>query len=309
MCVFVLIGLIFAKTKFFSKETFAQLDRFVFKIALPSMVFLDVLECDVSDLTDLGLIGFTVVGITLSVIVLMITVPIFEKSPERRGAVVQGIYRSNFAVLGSSLASEISGDAGTRAMAVVMPFTIVLFNAYAVVVLSVFNREEHKSPLEIIKTVTKNIVTNPLIIGTVSALVLVLLRELLKVDIPILITSVAGKLSDTVYALALMGLGASLTVESFGNGRLKTAVTASVFKTVILPLIMVTIAVLMGFRGARLCVLFVLFGAPTALSSYIMAKNMKSDAELAGQILLVSTVMSVFTIFAGVFIMKNFGFV
>lgn len=310
MCVFVLLGLILKKKKFFSDEAFAQIDRFVFKIALPAMVFLDVLECDVSQLTDFGLIGFSVVGITLSVVVLMIFVPIFEKKQERRGAIIQGIYRANFAVLGVSVASGIYGDEGVRTMAVVMPFAIVLFNAYAVIVLSLYvEKENKKSPIEIAKTVGKNIITNPLIIATVLALVLIFFREILHIKTPSLVTSVAGRLSDTVYALSLLGLGASLTKESFGSGRLKTAVISSVMKTVVLPLIMVTIAALMGFRDARLCVLFMLFGAPTALSSYIMAKNMKSDAELAGQILLVSTVMSMGTIFVGVFVMKTLGLI
>ena len=306
LCFFVFLGAFLRHKKMFSPEFFSEVDRFVFKIALPCMVFLDVLECDVSQLTDFSLIGFSVIGVTLSVLVLFLTVPLFIKDKARQGAFIQGVYRSNFAVLGVSLAGGLTGDAGLAAMAVVMPFAIVLFNGYAVITLSVFTeRENKKGAREVAFTVAKNIVTNPLIIAPAIALVFVLVRETLSFELPTVVTTVTERLSDTVYALALVSLGASMTKESFGDGKLKTALVASVLKTVVLPVVAVTIAALMGFTGARICVVFVLFGAPSAISSYIMAKNMKSDAELAGQILLVSTVMSLLTIFVGVFVMRT----
>lgn len=306
LCFFVLMGILLRKKKVFTPEFFSEVDVFVFKIALPCMVFIDVLECDVSQLTDFGLIGFSVIGVTATVALLFVTVPLIVKDKRRSGAVIQGIYRSNFAVLGVSLAGGIAGDAGLSAMAVVMPFAIVLFNGFAVLTLSVFAPdEEKKAPAEIAKTIVLNVIKNPLIIATVFALFFILVRETLSFELPTLVTGIAQRLSDTVYAMALISLGASMTPESFGDGKLKIAVTASVIKTVVLPTVAVTVAALLGFTGARICVVFVLFGAPSAISSYIMAKNMKSDAELAGQILLISTVMSLFTIFLGVFIMKT----
>ncbi len=310
LCFFVLLGVILRRKKMFLPEFFSEIDRFVFKIALPCMVFLDVLECDLSELTDFSLIGFAVLGVTLTVALLFVTVPLFIRGKARQGAFIQGVYRSNFAVLGVSLAGGLAGDAGLTAMAVVMPFAIVLFNSYAVITLSVYTeRENRKSAKEVTLTVLRNIATNPLIVATVAALFLILLRELIMFELPAVVTSIASRLSDTVYALALISLGASMTKESFGDGKLKIALIASALKTVVLPTLAVTVAALIGFRGARICVVFVLFGAPSAISSYIMAKNMKSDAELAGQILLVSTVMSLLTIFVGVFIMKTLGLI
>lgn len=191
-----------------------------------------------------------------------------------------------------------------------MPFTIVLFNAYAVVTLSVFTeRENRQSAKSVVTTVMKDIVSNPLIIATVIALFFMLLRENLGFELPTTVLSIAERLSDTVYAMAMISLGASMTKESFGDGKLKTAIIAATLKTVVLPAIAVSVAALIGFTDARICVVFVLFGAPSAISSYIMAKNMKSDAELAGQILLVSTIMSLGTIFVGVFILKTVGLI
>lgn len=310
LCFFVLLGVFLRNKKMFTQEFFSGVDKFVFKLALPCMIFLDVLECDVSQLTDVSLISFVVIGITLSVAVLYVTVPLFVKEKARQGAFIQGVYRSNFAVLGVSLAGGLAGDDGLAAIAVAMPFTIVLFNAYAVVTLSVFTeRENRQSAKAVVLTVLKDIISNPLIIATATALIFMMIRENFGFELPTAALSIAERLADTVYAMAMISLGASMTKESFGDGKLKTAIVAAALKTVVLPAVAVTVAALLGFTGARICVVFVLFGAPSAISSYIMAKNMKSDAELAGQILLVSTIMSLGTIFAGVFILKTIGLI
>ena len=72
-----------------------------------------------------------------------------------------------------------------------------------------------------------------------------------------------------------------------------------------LPIIAVTAAVLVGLRGPSLGVVLICFGAPTAVSSYIMAKKMDNDHELAAQILLLSTFVCVFTILIGIFTLKS----
>jgi predicted permease len=56
-------------------------------------------------------------------------------------------------------------------------------------------------------------------------------------------------------------------------------------------------------------VLYILFASPTAVSSYIMAKAMKNDSNLAANIVLISTLGSILTIFLGVFTMKSIGWI
>ena len=104
--------------------------------------------------------------------------------------------------------------------------------------------------------------------------------------------------------LALLSLGANFKTESL-KGRVGYAAIAATFKTVIIPAICVTIAALVGLRGPSLGVVLICFGSPTALTSYIMAKKMDNDHDLAAQILLLSTLVCVVTIFIGIFILKT----
>ncbi len=59
----------------------------------------------------------------------------------------------------------------------------------------------------------------------------------------------------------------------------------------------------------KMVILFSLFAAPTAVVSYIMARSMDGDTQLAADIVLLSTLGSVATLSAGVFMMKTFGMI
>jgi len=299
--IIVILGFILGQRKFLSSEFLAVSEKFVFKVTLPAMLFLEVAHSNISESLDVPLIIFCCCGIALSVIILCIAAPIFIKSNEKRGAFIQGVYRSNFAILGVPLAENMFGDSGVKVIAIVMPFAIVMFNVLAVVVLSMYApAQKKKSSGELMREILKNIVTNPLIIAVVLAIPLMLS----PVSLPVFLDKSLSYLSNTTFALSLMSLGANFTAKSL-KGRAALSVAGSIFKTAILPLIAVVTAVFIGFRGEPLGIILILFGAPTSVSSYIMAKNMGSDYELAGQILLMTTMLCLLTLFSGIFIMKS----
>ena len=299
--IIVILGFILGQRKFLTPEFLAVSEKFVFKVTLPAMLFLEVAHSNISESLDVPLIIFSCSGIALSVIVLCIIAPIFIKSNEKRGAFIQGVYRSNFAILGVPLAENMFGESGVKVIAIVMPFAIVMFNVLAVVVLSMYApAEKKKSSGELFREILKNIVTNPLIIAVVLAIPLMLS----PISLPVFVDKSLSYLSNTTFALSLMSLGANFTAKSL-KGRAALSVIGSVCKTAILPLIAVVAAVLIGFRNEPLGIILILFGAPTSVSSYIMAKNMGSDYELAGQILLLTTMMCLLTLFSGIFIMKS----
>lgn len=276
-------------------------DWLVFKIGLPVMLFLEVAESRISDGLDTRLIVFCIVSVTASFLIVSILTRIFMKDSTKRGAFVQGVCRSNFAILGVPLAENMFGEVGGQAIALVMPFVILMFNMYSVILLSVFsNSESHKLDKRAVLGILKNIVTNPLIIGVLLGVPFMLTGFSLGTAA----TKTLRYLSNLTTPLALISLGANFRLESL-HGRLGYAVAASVGKTIVLPAIAVTIAALLGFRGPSLGVVLICYGAPTAVSSYIMSKKMDNDHELSAQILLLTTLICLITIFIGIFILKS----
>lgn len=303
--IIVLIGVVLKQRGFVNHQFIAVCDKLVFKLSLPALLFIDIATADAGDTIDGKLIIFCILAVAVSFILPCILVPIFIKDNAKRGAFIQGVYRSNAAILGITLATSMFGEIGSRTISMVLPFVVVLFNVFAVVELSIFAPAEVKlSPSELAKRIVKTIVTNPLIIS----IILALLWKMTGLELPILVDRSLNYLADMSMPLALISLGANFTVESL-HGRVGLAVASSVCKTVIVPTLAVLAGILCGFSGVGLGVIFILFGGPAAVSSYIMAKEMRSDYELASQILLISTLMSLFTLFAGIFILKETGLI
>lgn len=298
--IIVILGFVLGRTKFIGESFIEPAEKIVFKVALPVMLFLEVAGAEKLSGGDFKLIAYCICAVT-AVFLLMSIGAFFFVKKEYVGAFVQGSSRSNFAVLGIPLAVSMFGDAGACAIALVMPFVIIMFNAYSVIVLSVFATGDGKmNARETLKKLFLNIVTNPLIIAVVLALPVLYF----EIDLPTFADRSLDYISAMTTPLSLLCLGANFKLSSM-KGRAGTAVCATAFKLLIVPALTVTVAALLGFRNEALGTVFILFGAPSAVSSYIMAKNMKNDSDLAAQILLFTTMLCVFTVFAGVFVLKS----
>ena len=93
---------------------------------------------------------------------------------------------------------------------------------------------------------------------------------------------------------------------SRAKGNLKVATIVSLVRLIAMPIVLLSICILVGgFRGAQLGALFSLFCTPTAVNSYVMAKNMHNDADLAGQLVIMTTLLSGFTIFGGIALLRG----
>ncbi len=297
----VVIGALLRKLGKVSDQFTEVADWIVFNLALPVMIFIEISSCSISDALDLSLILFLVISVTAGFFTVAVLSLIFIKDKSKRGAFIQGSCRSNFAVLGVPLAANMFGEPGRQAIALSMPFIILMFNVYSVIILSVFSSsEEHKFSKKSLLYILKNVITNPLIIGVLLGVVFMASGA----KLPTAADKTLTHISNLATPLSLISLGAGFKFESM-KGRIGHAVTAAACKTAILPIIMVTTAAILGFRGPALGVIFICFGSPTAVSSYIMAKKMKNDHELASQIFLISTMMCVVTIFVGIFILKT----
>ena len=302
--VIVILGRILKSAKFLSAEFFTNSEKLVFKVSLPAMLFLEVASADPSTAFDPKLIGYCVCGILASFVILTLLVPLIIRTNPQRGAFIQGVYRSNFAILGVPLAANMFGERGTATVAMIMPFTIFFFNVLAVIILSIFAPVEKKlGKKEMLGVIVKNVVKNPLIIAVVLAI-----PFMLWLPMPTIMNKCLSYLSNMTMALALMSLGANCSKESI-HQKFRLSAVAAACKTVVMPLAFVLPAIFIGFRNEQLGAILILFGAPTAVSSYIMAKGMGSDDELAGQIILFSTLFCVVTLFVGIFLLKQLGLI
>lgn len=303
----IAIGFILKSKKFLTGEFVKVCDKLVFKLLLPCYLFNKVAYMEKDKFTgkDITVVLYAL-GMVLVLSFGMLAVSsLFIKDSAKKGAFVQGVYRSNTAILGVPFAENLFGDEGARITAVLLAFVVPLYNVIAVIILSMCDPTKSSGKTPVFKkaaSVGKDIAKNPLIIS----ILLGLLVCFSGVELPQIFDKTVAYLSGASTPLALLAIGANFSFKTL-SGRVKLAVAAAFLKTAVFPLIAVSIAALAGFSGAYLGSLFVVFGTPSAVSSYIMAKNMNNDYHLASQIIITTTVASAFTIALGSFILLSLG--
>jgi predicted permease len=240
--------------------------------------------------------------------------------PERRGVILQCTFRSNIAIIGLSLASALGGEEAVAVAAIVSSFTVPVNNILAVLSLSMFagNGASNKNSF---KNVLINIVKNPLIIGCVLGLVFLGLREAqmalfgevvfrFSKQTKFLYTAV-NNLKSIATPFALVVLGGQFEFSAV-KGLLKEIVVGTVWRIVLAPLLGLAVAILlsakMGWGVNEFPALVALFGSPVAVSSAVMAGSMGADEQLAAQLVVWTSIFSIFTIFAEVCVLMGMGF-
>jgi malate permease and related proteins len=298
LILIVALGYLLARLKLINDPFINTANKVCFNVALPVSLFLSITGIDLRASVSWPLYALAVGAIFLVLGLLILFVPRFVAGNPQRGALIQGIYRGNFLLMGYPLARNLFGEAGVAPVAMLLPVVILLYNLIAVVLLEFF--DQSSTGLDIRK-VLLGILKNPLIIASVLGTAV----SLLRLELPLFIGRATEDVAGIAYPLALILLGGQFKWHKLaGNARLLAA--AVVVRMALIPVLVIGSAIFLGFRGPELGAIFILFCAPTAVSSYIMARNMNSDADLAGQIVLVTTVVSGLTFFAGSFILRAF---
>ncbi|MDR3340232.1 MAG: AEC family transporter [Candidatus Symbiothrix sp.] len=299
--ILMAIGYIVRQIKFISDDFLSQLNRFVFKFLLPVMLFQDIRLSYQGDFSNTKLIFTSLLGISLTILISFLIVPLFIKRSAQRGSIIQGIYRSNFLIYGLPLATGMYGKDAVSTISMLMGIMIPFYNVAAVIILSIYSESTtHKITF---RGILKDIVTNPLILGSFWGL----LGGAIHLKLPPFIELPIGQLAATAAPLALFVMGGEFRFRSLRNNIYKV-IGVTVVRLIVVPVIALYCFVQMGFRNVELSVLLTIFATPTAMASYIMAKNMGNDGELSGQIVVLTTACSCLTIFFLVFCLRSWGY-
>lgn len=291
---------VFLRWKSLINEDFVGISTgLVFKFALPALLFTDIAATDFKSVFDIKLILYSLAATAALFLLLTAVCPLFIKDKRSAGAFIQGAFRGNFAFLGLPLAFNLFGQEGGSKAGIVLSFVVPLYNVLAIILLTVMSPNLKKGSL---KAILLNIVKNPLIIAVAAAVPF----SYFNIPLPGLVEKSMGYVAGLSMPLALIGMGGSFSLSGL-KSNISKSLAATFLKILAAPALFTALAYYMGFRSTDLGVLFVLFSSPTAITSYIMARAMDSDFELASQIVILSTLGSTATIITGVYLLKNLG--
>ena len=275
--------------------------KIVFNISLPALIFLEISSIDLGDILNIDLVLFVYVGTLISFGIAWFAASLSSDSGGDKASFIQGSFRGNFAIIGLAIISNFYGTESLGKAAIVLAFTIPLYNVLSVIALTVPLRKEKNFNY---KKILFEIVRNPLIIGVLSAVAF----SYFKIKIPDILIVTGDYLAAISLPLALIGIGGFLSFSDLTKDSLLTVVP-TILKLIIFPAGTTLAAYLMNYNNMDLGIIFILFSCPTAIASFVMAEAMGANSRLAGNILLLTTLASVVTMTIGLFILRENGLI
>ena len=308
--IMIAIGYFIKKVGLLKADTAKILNNIVFKVLLPAMLFLNIYNIE-----DLGSISLNyvwyVLGFTIGLFLIFIPI-VNAMFPQvnQRGVILQSIFRSNYALIGIPLATALFDAEGAAVASLLAAFIVPVFNVLGVICLCIYS--DNKKPS--IKGMLINIAKNPLIIGVFSGLIALGIRAIFgHLDIGFRLTDVQpvfkvlNYLSSAATPLALLALGAQFEFSAIPALKKQIAFGIAL-RSVLIPSVALTVAYFIGaFSGAHFAAFVAMFATPVAVSTVPMCQSMGADHNLAGQLVVWTTIISSVVIFLAAFILKAVG--
>ena len=277
------------------EEPFLQkLTSLTFALMFPCMTFYNIYSADPEEVPSVSLLVFVGAAILALEGALLAVVPRLVRENARRGVIIQAVYRSNFVLFGLPLTGSIYGQEKTVMAAMLVTVVLTIYNLTSVVILELFNGSAGEKLTA--AHIGSRLVKNPMLQGCCVGL----LCFAVGFRLPACLEDPIRQFANMTPPLAMFALGGTLRFQAIRrNLRLLLPTVAA--KLVLVPLVMVSAAYALGLRGIELFLVVAVFGTPVASGSYPMAMNMGGDGELAGQMVFVSTILAIVTLFLWIF--------
>ncbi len=290
------------KCRLLDEHTTSKLNQFVFKAPLPALLFMDLSTADFQSVWDTRFVLFCF-GATACCIAIAILLSLLHKDKAERGEIIQASYRSSAAILGVAFVNNIYGQATMAALMIIG--TVPLYNVAAVIILSVTaNREQGKTtPGKLFLSTAKNVLTNPIILGILAGI----LWAVLKIPQPAIFAKSVSYLSSIATPLSLIALGASFQLHD-AKEKLPLSFGIAGIKLVLFCAIFLPIAIWMGFRGEKLIAILIMLGSATTGSCFVMSKNLNHKGTITACAVMLTTLLSAFTLTIWLFLLKTLGY-
>lgn len=319
----VFLGYFLRLIHFADDAFFKKANTMVFKIFLPVLLFVNIYEIESFKSLNFKAVMYCVAAIFAVFVFGYIISHLVTKKRSHLGVLAQCSFRSNYAIIGIPLALSLGGEEAVAFASVLSAVAVPMFNIMAVILLSHYVGEKEKGA---VKKTLMTTAKNPLIIGVVIGIVTLLIRSLIPITTEgNLVFSIEGSLpfvykslknlAAVASPLALIVLGARFDFKAVGSLR-REIITGTLMRVVMAPVIGLGGAILLSeftdvfnFTATEYPAFISLFATPTAVSSAVMVGEIGGDEQLAGQLVVWTSIVSMLTIYAIVFAMKSFAII
>ena len=205
-------------------------------------------------------------------------------------ASAQVAFRFN-SFIGLALAERLAGPQGLLLIAMLIGVCVPLFNVAAVWPMA---RHAQRGFL-------RELVRNPLIIGTVGGLA----ANLLGFSMPVWLEPTVSRIGSASLALGLMAAGAGMQLGALGRAKI-LAVALLTIRHFWLPLVALGFARLFQLDPVQTTVLLTFSALPTASSCYVLAARMGYDGAYVAGLVTLSTLLGMLSLPFALGVLRQF---
>ena len=277
-----------------------QTNRLVYYVCLPLLLFYKIGTADFFTNFNGHLILGSIAAVTITFIVSYLYTVIRNYPNNARGVFSQGAFRGNIAYVGLAITLNAYGETGLTKAGILMGFLVPFLNLYAIFALLWPHRgdgEQRGASFWV-----RQIALNPLILASFLGII----WSFLDLPIPLVLDRSLKIATGMTLPLALLAIGGGFSVERL-RGDLVKAFLASGAKLLWMPALAALLLSALGVKGMDLGIGVLIAGTPAATANYIMADQLKGDAELAGTIVMLSTLLSAVTYTLVLLILRSQG--
>lgn len=289
--IFFVIGLgqVLRRTGFLDEKVGAAFSRFVFYVAAPALLARATATNSLAETLNLPVLGVVVAA---TVFVGGGTyLACFQCSRERRGVIAQAVFRANQVFVGLPVVIYAYGEQSVNEVAVLLSLMVIVYNFLGVIVLVLPLQNVSAGSSAILARATVSVLKNPLIIACSAGI----LFSLTGLAVPTVLDRTLTLVGRTAAPLALLAVGAGMDFRKL-RADLRTVTFIALVKTVVYPAMVYVGLSLVGVSGLDLKLPVLIMASPTAVVSYVMAREIGGDENLAGAAIVGSTLLSLLTI-------------
>lgn len=277
----ILIGYLVCRYTALNRSVWAQVETLVYYLLFPVLLFHSIVKSplDLGAASRLVGAGWSMGLIGIALAYALPHLPIIGRHINARdhAASAQVAFRFN-SFIGLALAERLAGPQGLQLIAVLIGVCVPLFNMGAV-----WPMARHAQ-----RGFMRELVRNPLIIGTASGL----LANVLGLGIPYWLEPTVTRIGAASLALGLMAAGAGMQLGALARAK-TLAVAILTIRHVVLPLVALGLSGLLGLNPVQATILLAFSALPTASSCYVLAARMGYDGAYVAGLVTLSTLLGI----------------
>ncbi len=275
------LGMVLKHSRFLGEGFWPQAERLSYYLLVPCLFFHSLATARLDALPARELVTTLVLSILAVAALLVALRPVLKVDGPSFTSIFQGGIRFNNYV-GVTLAAGLFGAQGLALAALCSAAIVPTVNILCVLVFA-----RHGSARLTGRGVGKQLVTNPLVIGSLAGIAF----QVLGLGIPTAVEPALRSLGAASLPIGLLCVGAAL---EFGPVRrwIAPVAASSAVKFLAMPVMTVLVASLVGLTGPALVTALLFQALPTASSAYIMARQLGGDAPLMAGITAMQTLFA-----------------